>query len=251
MTARQSPELPDTYPEWAREFGELYFSGTTSMFALHGNTQDLVHYDGRFLPLTEFASDELFAKWDLVLYYDLSTGLRVLGGTDPKRQSKMAAVAAKKIGDLSSIGKDPLRVLHVLNRFMEKNVMADPANRVSVALILNHASFLARRGKSDTKTATNLVTLLNWATSPYVKKLNTAFVLIDSTLSDMSERITSSASCEVKRRRRSANAGGDGISTPRSTWWTPVPASSLRRRRTSTRRTRRNRNPCLRIARRS
>ena len=188
---RAATKLPDWYPQWANEFGELYFSGTTNMFALHGNTHDLVRSGDadKFVPLPEFVAGQLFGKWDLVLYYDLSTGLRVVAGSDGERQKKMASVAATQIGELKQIGKDPSRVLHVLDYFLQKNVMAEPKDRVSVAVILNHASFLARRGKDDIKTSTNLVTLLNWATSPYVKKLNTAFVLIDSGLSDMAERL--------------------------------------------------------------
>ena len=31
-------ELPRWFPPWAAQLGELYFSGTTSAFVLHGNT---------------------------------------------------------------------------------------------------------------------------------------------------------------------------------------------------------------------
>ncbi len=34
--------LPDWYPAWARELAELYFSGTTCLFVLHGNVHDLI-----------------------------------------------------------------------------------------------------------------------------------------------------------------------------------------------------------------
>src|SRR5262249_46280642 len=34
--------LPAWYPAWARELAELYFSGTTCLFLLHGNVHDLV-----------------------------------------------------------------------------------------------------------------------------------------------------------------------------------------------------------------
>src|SRR3546814_3809471 len=35
-------ELPAWFPPWALSLAELYFSGTTSVFVLHGNTYDLV-----------------------------------------------------------------------------------------------------------------------------------------------------------------------------------------------------------------
>ena len=194
-------KLPEWYPDWARELADLYFSGTTSMFTIHGNTHDLVPTgNDEFKTLPEFVAQYLFGNWDLVLYYDLSTGLRVMAGSDGERLRKMVQMASKAIGDLSSIGKDPSAVLHVLDRFIQKNVMADDKKRLSVAVVLNHASFLSRRGDHSLKTSTHLVTLLNWATSPYIKRINTAFVLIDSTLNDLSERLANnphSAALEV------------------------------------------------------
>ena len=181
--------LPDWYPEWAQEFAELYFSGTTNTFILHGNTHDPVSAKKSFVTLSQFIAQHLFGQWDIVLYYDLSTGLRVTAGSDGERQRTMAATVAKAIGDLTPIGKDPSRVLHVLDRFIQKNVMAESKDRLSVALIINHASFVASRNDRSLKAATHLVTLLNWAASPYVKRLNTAICLIDTTLGDMSERL--------------------------------------------------------------
>ena len=35
-------ELPAWFPPWARELGELYFSGTTCLFLLYGNVHDLI-----------------------------------------------------------------------------------------------------------------------------------------------------------------------------------------------------------------
>ena len=40
--ARPAGPLPDWYPAWATELADLYFSGTTSVFVLHGNVHDLV-----------------------------------------------------------------------------------------------------------------------------------------------------------------------------------------------------------------
>ena len=35
-------DLPSSFPPWATKLAELYFSGTTSAFVLHGNTYDFV-----------------------------------------------------------------------------------------------------------------------------------------------------------------------------------------------------------------
>lgn len=195
--ATGSAGLPAWFPDWGRRLAELYFSGTTSMFVLHGNTDDLVRSAGpggepRFVPLTELVATQLFGRWDLVLYYDLSTGLRAVAGTDGARQKEMASLAARRIGALESIPKDPTAVLHVLDRFIHKNVMTDGKDRLSVAVVLGHASYLTPRGDKSLKSSTHVVTLLNWAASPYVKRLNTAFVLIDGVISELNERLTGS-----------------------------------------------------------
>ena len=38
----KAAQLPAHFPGWAAKLAELYFSGTTSMFVLHGNTFDVV-----------------------------------------------------------------------------------------------------------------------------------------------------------------------------------------------------------------
>ena len=32
-------DLPSSFPAWAKQLAELYFSGTTSAFVLHGNAK--------------------------------------------------------------------------------------------------------------------------------------------------------------------------------------------------------------------
>ena len=45
--ARRRPELPEWFPPWAAELADLYFSGTTAVFVLHGNTEDLCRIGAR------------------------------------------------------------------------------------------------------------------------------------------------------------------------------------------------------------
>src|SRR5262249_26642286 len=69
-------ELPAWYPAWARELADLYFSGTTCLFVLHGNVHDLIRRpDGEgftYCNLAEFLATQLFGAWDVVLDYDLA-----------------------------------------------------------------------------------------------------------------------------------------------------------------------------------
>src|SRR5688572_6687068 len=192
--------VPEWFPAWAARVSQLYFSGTTSMFVLHGNVQDLVRTgDGEKLnygSLADFLASQVFGRWDLILHYDLARGLRPFAGTDGERLKEMVTLANRRVGDLSAARKDPATAFALLDRFVQNNVMVADADRVSAAILVDHASFLVPSGdpgRLSPTASTHVVTLLNWAASPHVKRLNMAFVLIDEKLSALSERITGSA----------------------------------------------------------
>jgi AAA+ superfamily predicted ATPase len=193
-----SVRLPEGFPGWARRLAELYFSGSSSMFVLHGSTFDLVPFrDGeevRYGGLAEFLAEQLFGRWDLILHYDLARGLRAFAGSDEKRLREMVALANRRVADLSELGRDPTSVLAALDRFVRMNVMAKDEDRLRTAVILNHASYVAPSGAPQHMSltaSTHLVTLLNWASSPHVRRLNMAFLLCDEKLSTIAERLTS------------------------------------------------------------
>ena len=190
--------LPAWAPPWAAQLAELCFSGTTSVFLLHGNTNDLLPRgatpeDG-YGTIADLLAEQLFGKWDLLLHYDLGRGLRAFAGRNEKRLQKMIALANDKVADLSTVKNDPGVVLALLDRFVRNNIVsADKA--ISFAVIIDQASFLfpsGEPGRTSFPAAAMLVTLLNWAKSPHVKKMPMAFVLMDERRSDLSERVTSS-----------------------------------------------------------
>jgi AAA+ superfamily predicted ATPase len=192
----RATELPRWFPAWATELADLYFSGTTSTFVLHGNTYDLVRIgDGghaRHGMLSELLAEQLFGRWSLVLHYDLGRGLRVLAGRDEQRLKEMTALANKRVGDLSALPKEPSATFALLDRFVRHNLMADDDDRLSAAIIIDQASFLfpaGEPGRLGLPASSQVVTLLNWAMSPHVKRLNTAFVLVDEKLADVSARV--------------------------------------------------------------
>ncbi|HEX5724498.1 MAG TPA: AAA family ATPase [Longimicrobiaceae bacterium] len=194
---RTAGGLPAWFPGWARRLADLYFSGTTSVFVLHGNTHDFVRAgDGAgaaYAGLAEFLAEQLFGRWDLVFHYDLGRGLRVFAGRDDARQRQMAERVNQQLFDLSAVKNDPGQVLALLDRFVRFNVMAAEEKRMSAAVLLDHASFLfpsGEPGRMSHGASGMLVTVLNWATSPYVKRANLAFALVDERLSDLSDRLT-------------------------------------------------------------
>jgi AAA+ superfamily predicted ATPase len=190
----RAAQLPAHFPAWAAKLAELYFSGTTSMFVLHGNTFDVVRagpeHDPRWTGLADFIADQLFGRWDLVVHYDLARGLRCAAGTSSKRLQEMVHTSNKWIGDLRQLPRDPTKGLLALDLMIQKIVMADPEQRIRCAVIIDHVGYVAPSGDNlDLNEQTHLVTLLNWASSPYIKRLNMAFVLIDPRLSSVAERL--------------------------------------------------------------
>ena len=147
--ARRS--LPDWFPAWAAQLAELYFSGTTAAFVLHGNTYDLVRIgageERRYGVLAEFLAEQLFGRWSLVLHYDLGQGLRAFAGRDEQRLKEMVALANRKVGDLSALPKDPAAAFALLDRFVRNNIMAAEDDRLSVAVIIDQASYVFPAGE--------------------------------------------------------------------------------------------------------
>ena len=193
--ARRPADFPEWVPAWAHQLADLYFSGTTAAFVLHGNTYDLFRMDAgasRYGVLAEFLSEQLFGRWSLVLHYDLGRGLRAFAGRDEARLKEMVTLANRKVGDLSALAKDPTATFAILDRFVRSNIMAREEERLSVAVILDQASYLfpaGEPGRASLQTSSQLVTMLNWAMSPHVKRLNMAFVLIDERLAEVSDRL--------------------------------------------------------------
>ena len=193
-------DLPEWFPPWATQLADLYFSGTTAAFVLYGNTQDVFRVRDQpsstsYGVLAEFLTEQLFGRWSLVLHYDLGRGLRAFAGRDEQRLKEMVTLATRKIGDLSALAKDPATACAVLDRLVRNNIMAADADRISVAVIIDQASYVfpaAEPGRLSLQSSSELVTMLNWATSPHVKRLNMAFVMADEKLADVNDRLTGS-----------------------------------------------------------
>ena len=197
VDAGASADLPRWFPAWAAQLAELYFSGTTSAFVLPGNTNDYTRLadgpDARHGVLAEFLAEQVFGRWSLVLHYDLGRGLRVLAGRDEKRLKDMVVLANKKLGDLSALPKDPAATFALLDRFVRHNIMAEDGERLSLAFMLDQASYVfpaGEPGRLNHQSSSQLVMMLNWAMSPHVKRLNMAFVMLDEQLSDVNDRLT-------------------------------------------------------------
>src|SRR3954465_14629867 len=162
--------LPDWYPAWAAELANLYFSGTTCVFVLHGNVHDLVRVsdegESRYCALSDFLVSQVFGKWDLVLGYELSRGLRALAADDADRLRTMSQYLVARWGEPATWPRDPDKALLGLDAFVERNLLEEPRERKSVALVFDYAQFLMPTSDLDALAqgrASRLVRFLAWA----------------------------------------------------------------------------------------
>jgi AAA+ superfamily predicted ATPase len=188
--------LPDWYPAWARQLADLFFSGTTCVFILHGNVHDLIRCpsgDGdSYCNLAEFLATQVFGKWDVVLGHDLSRGLRPQAGSNAERLRTMVAYLTARWGDPAAWPREPEKLLLLLDSLIERSLIEDPANRKSIAVLFEYAQYLVAPGDLDSvarSSAARLVHFLNWAQNPHIKRVNMAFCLVADRLAEVNERL--------------------------------------------------------------
>ncbi len=193
------PRWPDWYPAWAKELADLYFSGTTCLFVLHGNVHDLIYCPGggenNYVSLSDFLATQVFGNWDLVLGHDLSRGLQPRTGADADRLRKMVQFLAARWGEPGNWPREPDKILPLLDNLIERSLMDDAATRKSMALIFEYAQYLVPSSDLDSLArggGARLVRFLSWAQNPHIKRANMAFCLVADRLSEVSDRLVQS-----------------------------------------------------------
>jgi len=210
--------LPETFPAWASALAEAYFSGTTCVFILHGNVNDLIRcQDGETTPycsLMEFLASQVFGSWDVVVQYDLSGGLQAQPGSDAQRLQTMMQYLTARLGDPGVWPREPDNALLLLDRLIERNLLeSDPNRRKRIGILLDYAQYLvpaAEPGTLARGVSTNVVRLLRWAQNPYIKRVNTAICLVTDKLAEVNERLVQSphvATIEIPMPDRAAREG--------------------------------------------
>ena len=206
----------ETLGGWALQMRQLFRSGATSQFILHGNVFDLQPLsDGKgakeFASLRRFLAEVMFAPFDVVIQYDRGKGIRVRKGGDHFHRflkafdtfqgtswASLPNVGPDKMEalDLSSLlPRDPKRSLEIIDRFLrgavartrvvEGKSVSDP---LRVGVILDYASFIAPQGDPISfagDLSQTLIQILDWSSDPSITGAFVATVLIAEALGDL------------------------------------------------------------------
>ena len=184
-----------SFPPWARQLAERYFTKTISTFIVHGAVRDLQPADDgkggiRFVNLRTFLSEELFGARDLVLFYDRSSGIRM--ATPEMQKDFMHAVSAYDTlygtEYAKAVPRDPARAFPLMESYARVRL----ADNKSVAVVIDFAETVAPAsdlGSMGGEDRYALVTLTKWAQDPQFLAGDFSICLICENLVDLNPRL--------------------------------------------------------------
>jgi hypothetical protein len=195
-------------PGWAVEMRDLFRSGSTAQFLLHGNVFDIVPSGGRQLSVPAFLDEVMFASYDVVLRYDRSRGVRATRGADDWGEWLQNSLGRE--ANSQTLLREPGSALELIDRYLlrtlnlqavraatggrarpEAPVDAPPAP-ARIAVVIEFAEFVVPRGDAlqlGGPFAANTVKVLGWANDPAITQSNIVTVLISEALHDMNSLV--------------------------------------------------------------
>ena len=180
-------------PRWAAEMRDLFRSGSTAQFLLHGNVFDVVPAGGKLLSVPAFLEQVMFATYDVVLRYDRSRGVRATRGGEDWGDWLQAALGRE--ASSLTLMREPGAALELIDRYLLRtlNLQALPGAPAAVpkriAVIVEFAEFVVPRGDAahlGGPFAANTVKVLGWANDPAIVQSNIVTVLVSEGLHDLS-----------------------------------------------------------------
>jgi len=174
-------------PDWARELVTLYESGAVSQFILYGNVNDRLVIRGTPKPqlgsLFDFLLTELLPRFDVVLSYDLGSGVRVRKGGELFSQWPSGA----NEGQLPKSPRAAVELLTHYFRYVANLSSLSQQPRLNVATFVREAHLLAPclpyTGDYDLNSIASL--LRDWAADDLLTAHPLATFLVTENLNDL------------------------------------------------------------------
>jgi AAA+ superfamily predicted ATPase len=177
---------------WVDELKNKYLNHKKSVFLLHGNVDDLFELqNGHDAELSEYLSQEIFSKRDIVLNFNIGTGIRFRDQDSKKEFQKLLWGYDNTRGTNFSdrLPSDSGEIFRLLNLFIKVT-----GKEKSIALIINHADLLIPNEELSSLNLDDkkvIVTLDEWAKDEDIKAKNITILLISPALSQLNQKINS------------------------------------------------------------
>ncbi|HXG49202.1 MAG TPA: AAA family ATPase, partial [Methylomirabilota bacterium] len=178
---------------WALEFARRWNAGTYSLFVLHGNIFDLFPVAERegiaFVPLKAFLARRLFPAREFLLFYDIGDGLTFGTPEMQKRFFEWLEVydqVEKTSYREQGPPRDFLRLAPLLRRFFLR--VGEDKQWNGITLIVDYPEKIVPAAEEagammDERMA--LVTLLKWASSPELRRLDIGVILATESAAEL------------------------------------------------------------------
>jgi SpoVK/Ycf46/Vps4 family AAA+-type ATPase len=196
----KNQEFIDRLPAWAQEFARKYGSKTANLYILHGNIRDFLPHqmvEGEFVfnRIQEYISESIFGNKDIIVFYDLSSGVNFL--TKEMAQAYQS-VMVKRYPDVDPsdfFSVEPEESFFYLEKYFLMNIPRDRKTGCRMVLIMDYAETIVPSGdlaRSSEEDRYRLVTLNRWSNSPIFTEGDISIILLTENLVDLSPRLVSS-----------------------------------------------------------
>jgi hypothetical protein len=185
-------------PAWSDTIRRLYLSGAANQFVLHGNVADRLLVPGDGVPatgsLTDFLTKVQLRRFDIVIGFELGSGVRVLAGEELFRQ----------IAPAGNPPNTPAQVVGWLDHFLRlcvnlrglapaKSGVPGPAGKhISVAIVIGSADLLFPVAKQvrDYELNSMAAVVRSWSHETHFLEQHLAVFLLTEHLNDLNHLLS-------------------------------------------------------------
>ncbi len=188
MNDTPSPSRP-ALRGWALDFARRWNAGVSSVFVLHGNIHDVFAVpEGAktgYAPLKTFLTRRLFADRDWLLFYDIGDGLSFSSAEMQREFFEWLGVFDRVEGTSFAQNGPPrefTKLAPLLRRFFLRGEKTH-----GVTLIIDYPEKIipAAEGGGSTEERMALVTLLKWASSQDIRRLDVGVILVTESAQEL------------------------------------------------------------------
>ena len=190
LAASNNARLP--LKGWAQELAWRWNGGTYSLFVLHGNIFDVYPVqEGEeiaFVSLKTFLARRIFAERSFLLFYDIGDGLSFANASMQGRFFEWLEVF-DRVENTNYRQQGPPREFIKLAPLLRRFFMhAAEDKRESITLIMDFPEKVIPNSSdaySSLEERMALVTMLKWAASPEMRRLDVGVLLITESVSEL------------------------------------------------------------------